>query len=1750
MEAQYLSAFPSLIADSYSELDDTAGTAPAALSQACANQGLYSAADLAGLPTVTVVINSTTISSAELMAQCGSDSICVLPTGVTLLMDASINVAALRVLSHAHVRWDTATQTATHQWLCAGYVAIEGSGSSFTLDLSEDGKKNAYIYIKDNGVTHSYLRTRAFGAVASDSPAYSGDLSNGPVITIKGKPIRRTWSVLAEPLLSGQNRLRLAHDPREMGWVEGDRIQVAPTAGQGGSAGIANTFRIASLGAFNVIHLAASFPSGGPSGSRDKIVPDGRASKTFGATFEYIQRQEPGRRVASVRSAEVIHLTRSVVLTGDDFRQIDCDPSLSAGGGGNNAGISDQGCLCKDGLRTKCTMGLHMAHMYGGSSHIFHMRIEKCGQQGVLGKYCSHLHLLGDSPSSVFEGNAVEYAHQRGYNIHGTHRSTFRFNVASDVRGANFYVEDGNEMWTNLEYNVAVCPYALNDPFKSGCTIPASPNGEADGANNQAGIWLTGAQNNLIGNRMSNSFNGMLCDVNFHARGGGPAKNKACVLSQRVGRWDGNTFHNHGRFGTYGLGNFFPKRDIGEAQTLDTNGELPGGSSQGGSICGRGFYETGEDNGWTHAIANSFDYGNAFVGHYGAGDLQYLDHVAIDALNLVYWKTSKTPADGCSGLLKGGYYRGGNLGLPDQGAFILEELVIDGRATLESNHHCDVGSTGVLCAPHYILHKVVRKDGVEGSEQGWLAGFNGQATVYVLSPPECAANAARSPKEAFDAGVFFPAGFCSLTHQRYTYLLEPGLFGKANASNISATAPTKANPNEPQYYYVTHGGNQIATDEKCMDVKATRGSVGNIAVQCCSDNLESSQEGGVARGSRPGCQDGDPWAVAKALCEDQGNRLCTLDEVQVQGAGKGSGCNFDSQHVWTSTNCSAAAASASGGSASNNNNDDDDASQSLMGNAMCTSSLALKDGQIYGKVGKAASGRYGKGILCRVPLRVLKIFTHSMVAKANDKSTNVAPQLRVEVWRDDSLPADPKTYVRKADVETFLTFHAIGDTPTNGAQRKQGYSVPVVPFLGNDHATTMTFGVFRYRLSLANDVDDANADANAARGNIPEDWIIEFSDPIFSNRWVQEENVMLDLVGRDCAAAGVSNMHDRKFMSADDGGIYQTLAKDGAARIRGACRSGLPKMPRVDCSARTRQTTLSATECPGECGAACDAAYDRAYCACGSKVCKCRPGFSETLTTSGGGSAQELWRNRSSNATATNAASRHRTAEDICPVDICGAARCGDHGVCSARFFGGDLPVSQQACVCEPPWFGPLCDQNPCSSESPGFRNCSGHGQCVPAGGGANQTTCSCHNGYTGDACDVSCDGYCQGSGGKYPYGCAALAAADTFALLCGKSGGCSYPDTKAGMLQGVSGGMCAYFSRDNGDVEIPRCLSENDCKENARYDCVAGECPPGGGPHRPDGSPCNSKSWGTCLHGECVAGLAHTSTNTQVGGGGGGDGSGSGGGDSNRGATSSSGSGSGSGGTATAAAAVTIGNVGNTFTPRSTTVNVGDTVMWDVDGVHNVVQTHGDACTPKSGGFSTPYGGGRHTFTSAGTFFYKCDPHCLSSGMRGRIVVVPRDGRNGSSPSPASGDGGSDDIDGLGQTSNGLHNSLALGLGMGAGAFVVICTVAVEVVWRRGRRQSEKQTTDSAEADNVSLRNRNPTSNAGASAEEWESEIDPETGREYYYNENRTTWTRPVGMRPAGVIELSSVSCGGEGGDGGDSRMLPMSTNPMTVTR
>ena len=71
-------------------------------------------------------------------------------------------------------------------------------------------------------------------------------------------------------------------------------------------------------------------------------------------------------------------MSRSVVLTGDDFQHVRCQPGLS--------GDSSSGCGCT-GERQWCTLGLHAVMVGGGVLRVQHARVEKCGQRGVKGKY-------------------------------------------------------------------------------------------------------------------------------------------------------------------------------------------------------------------------------------------------------------------------------------------------------------------------------------------------------------------------------------------------------------------------------------------------------------------------------------------------------------------------------------------------------------------------------------------------------------------------------------------------------------------------------------------------------------------------------------------------------------------------------------------------------------------------------------------------------------------------------------------------------------------------------------------------------------------------------------------------------------------------------------------------------------------------------------------------------------------------------------------------------------------------------------------------------------------------------------------------------------------------------------------------------------------------------------------------------------------------------------------------------------------
>ena len=189
----------------------------------------------------------------------------------------------------------------------------------------------------------------------------------------------------------------------------------------------------------------------------------------------------------------------------------------------------------------------------------------------------------------------------------------------------------------------------------------------------------------------------------------------------------------------------------------------------------------------------------------------------------------------------------------------------------------------------------------------------------------------------------------------------------------------------------------------------------------------------------------------------------------------------------------------------------------LLSTDWCISSSSIGLGQ-----------RYTNGILCKRPLRVLKVWSTNL-----HKSS--ALSLKVEVWLNNVQPGTLEQDSRAPDITQDVNFHQIADLGGS----KQGYSLPV--FILDDVS---------YRLSLGGE-----------GGNIPGDWVIEFSDAVMGNRW-GEEFVNLRVNGRVCENDGViSSQHSRRFM----GGAPDQYSWGN----HGACvnTNPPPKMPSVDCNA-------------------------------------------------------------------------------------------------------------------------------------------------------------------------------------------------------------------------------------------------------------------------------------------------------------------------------------------------------------------------------------------------------------------------------------------------------------------------------------------------------------------------------------------------------------------------------------------------------
>ena len=206
--------------------------------------------------------------------------------------------------------------------------------------------------------------------------------------------------------------------------------------------------------------------------------------------------------------AEVGLLSRKIIIQGaeDDSEPTDPDPL-------NCRSITqdwyfDPSMPCPG---TELTgYGGHIMILEGGRANIAGVELYRMGQTNVLGRYPIHFNQVGEGcVGCSVSDSSIHRSFYRCISIHGTNGLLLTENVAFDVVGHCYYLEDGMEQFSILSFNLAAHIHMIaagsgaDPPSANGDTLQSVVQTDqltqpADVA--AAGFFITNVQNNLIGN--------------------------------------------------------------------------------------------------------------------------------------------------------------------------------------------------------------------------------------------------------------------------------------------------------------------------------------------------------------------------------------------------------------------------------------------------------------------------------------------------------------------------------------------------------------------------------------------------------------------------------------------------------------------------------------------------------------------------------------------------------------------------------------------------------------------------------------------------------------------------------------------------------------------------------------------------------------------------------------------------------------------------------------------------------------------------------------------------------------------------------------------------------------------------------------------------------------------------------------------------------------------------------------------------
>jgi hypothetical protein len=139
--------------------------------------------------------------------------------------------------------------------------------------------------------------------------------------------------------------------------------------------------------------------------------------------------------------------------------------------------------------------GGHTMIMGGGTMHADNIELHDMGQEGVLGRYPFHFHIVGDASSSFIKNVSTYHSYNRQLTIHGTNNLLVSGMVAHDGIGHSIMLENGFEEGNVFDHDLVMTTRLNRDPSKRILFTDTMP----------SAFWITNGNNTLTNNSAAGS---------------------------------------------------------------------------------------------------------------------------------------------------------------------------------------------------------------------------------------------------------------------------------------------------------------------------------------------------------------------------------------------------------------------------------------------------------------------------------------------------------------------------------------------------------------------------------------------------------------------------------------------------------------------------------------------------------------------------------------------------------------------------------------------------------------------------------------------------------------------------------------------------------------------------------------------------------------------------------------------------------------------------------------------------------------------------------------------------------------------------------------------------------------------------------------------------------------------------------------------------------------------------------------------